>query len=389
MATPNEDSREPEISIILPCLNEEESLDNCLDRIKEVISKNKLNCEVILVNNGSTDKSREIAERQKESFPELIILNEPNQGYGSAYLAGLTAARGSYFFMADVDNTYEFNEIPNFVNKLKEGFDLVLGNRFKQKMDSGAMPWLHRKIGNPMLSLLVKIFFKVNIHDIHCGMRAMKKSAFCQIILYTRGMEFASEMVIKAAKKKMKLAELPIKYMKRKGTSKLRSWRDGWRHLRFILLYSPTYLFLLPGSIMFGLGLTLTILFYAFDPNLFGIQFYFHPMFITTLLIIVGYQFIFFTGFARIYAITHLGDQDSRLEKMFKYITIEKAGLVGILTVAAGLIIYLMIFIGWINSSFDALDQTKNSIIALALVALGIQTISSAFMLSILGIKEK
>lgn len=381
--------RIPEISIVLPCLNEEQSVIVCLERIKSVIQKNKLNAEVLLVDNASDDTSFARAEKFQKSFNELTILTEPERGYGSAYLKGLSFARGTYIFMADVDGTYDFKAIPSFIHKLKEGFDLVLGNRFSGNIAPSAMPWLHRHIGNPFLSLLVKIFFKVAIHDIHCGMRAVKKDALKKIVLYTSGMEFASEMVIKAAKRGLSITELPIAYNRRIGKSKLQSFSDGWRHLRFILLYSPLYLFLMPGIILFLLGVIFTALFYITDPIIFGIKFYFHPMFLSALMTIVGYQFIFFAGFAKIYAITHLGDSERWFERLFKHITIERAGIAGIFIAAIGLIIYFSIFAGWISSRFGSLNEIKNSIAALTLIVLGIQTVSSAFMLSILGIKEK
>jgi glycosyltransferase involved in cell wall biosynthesis len=388
----------PEISILLPCLNEEKSIPYCLKELRETVhnlnAKNGTACEVIVVDNGSTDNSAALIREATKTFPELILANEPARGYGSAYLRGLSVARGKYIFMADMDGSYDFRDLPKFISKLKEGYGLVVGNRFGGKisgtaMEKSAMPWHHRRIGNPVLSYLVKICFGVPISDMHCGMRAMTSEAIKTISPQTAGMEFASEMIVKAAKRNVRMTEIPIVYKKRLGESKLRSISDGWRHLRFILIYCPTALFLVPGTILFFAGIAGLLLFYFSSPDIFGIQFYIHPMFLASAMVIVGFQFIFFTGFARIYAVTHLGDQDQKLERLFRYVTIEKAGITGIIAALAGMGIYAWIFVRWIHSGFGSLDEVKNSIVALTLIVLGIETISSAFMLSILGIKEK
>jgi glycosyltransferase involved in cell wall biosynthesis len=384
----------------------------------KTIQRYSLQAEVIFVNNGSSDTSREILLSNLKNFPELHVIDEPNVGYGSAYLAGLGVARGEYIYMADCDDTYDFGEIPRFLEKLKGresgdthnthgnpsgyeipsecnthiGADLVVGNRFAKihkKNTRLDMPWHHQYIGNPLLSFLVKAFFKVKIHDIHCGARAIRRSAFERIVLYTRGMEFASEMIIKCAKQDMRIEEIPITYRARIGTSKLNSFSDGWRHLRFILLYSPLVLFLLPGALLFLLGFVSMGIMYFATPQIFGLQLYVHPMFFSSLLMIVGYELILFAGFARTYAITHLGDKDTFLEPLYRKITIEKAGLVGIILSTIGGAIYIFIFAKWIRSGFGSLDEIKNGVVALTLITLGIQTFFSAFMFSILGIKEK
>ncbi len=379
----------PEISILLPCLNEEAALPACLNEIQSAVKKYELSAEVIIIDNGSSDRSREIIQQKMADFPELKVIEEPNRGYGFAYLCGLENARGSYIFMADADNSYDFLEIEKFIFELKKGADLVIGNRFSGGMDNEAMPHLHKYLGNPFLSFLVRIIFKVSIKDIHCGARALKKSTYHQLGLRAGGMEFASEMIIKASKKELVIKEVPVKYRRRLGSSKLRTITDGWRHLRFILIYSPLFLFLIPGLILFSTGLLLSLWFYFFNPEIFGIQLYFHPLFLLSLMIILGYQLIIFALFSKIYAINHLGDSEVRLEKMFTYLTIEKAGFLGILIFFSGIIIYFSIFSYWIKSGFGSLNETKSSIAALTLSVLGAQTFFSAFMLSILGIKEK
>lgn len=384
-----EDKNTFKLSIILPCFNEEKSLSICLDEIEETIKKHSLLAEVIVVDNNSKDKTNTIANEYKNKIKNLEIIEEKIQGYGSACLAGLNKAKGDYFFIADADYTYDFSEITKFIKKLDSGAELVVGNRFTNGMKKESMSWHHRYIGNPFLSFLVKLFFKVKISDIHCGARAIRKESFKKLTLYTSGMEFASELIIKAAKQNLKIREVPIEYRSRIGESKLNSFSDGWRHLRFILLYSPFYLFLLPGMILFLIGVLPLFVFYLTEPKILGVQFYIHPMFLFAVMTIVGYQLIMFSGFAKIYAITHLGDGDEIIEKMFKKITLEKASLVGIFLTLLGFIIYILIFIKWISSDLSSLDETKSMIMALVLTVIGIQTFFSAFMFSILGIKEK
>ena len=372
-----------ELSIILPCLNEEQALSLCLGKIKDVIEKNNLDAEIIVVDNGSTDNSCKIAMEK-----QVKLVHEKERGYGSTYLKGFEAAQGKYLFLADSDGTYDFDEIPRFIGELKKGYDFVIGNRFKGNIEKGAMPWINRYIGNPALSATLRLFFKTKIHDAHCGMRAITKEALEKLGLRTMGMEFASEMIMKAVKYKLKIKELPISYRKRIGDSKLEAIVDGWRHLRFMLLYSPLFLFFIPGVILFLFGIASILWFYFGSPEIFGIRFQYHPMFPSALLVIIGYQLIIFALFAKTYAIAHLNDKPI-FDKLYKYITIENAGIAGISLGIAGLIIYVIVLFRWLNSGFGELLEIKNSILALTLVTVGIQTIFSAFMLSIVGIKEK
>ena len=375
--------KNPEISIILPCLNEEKAIGFCIDEIKEAIRKNKLNAEIIVVDNGSTDNSCNIIKRK-----QVKLINEERKGYGSAYLRGFETARGKYIFMADSDGTYDFREIPNFIKYLRQDYDFVIGDRFKKEIPKGAMPWFHKYIGNPMLSEIFRIFFKTKINDIHSGMRAVRKDLLKQLNLRTTGMEFASEMIIKAIRNKLRVKEIPINYRTRMGESKLRSLKDGWRHLRFMLLYSPLFLFFIPGMFLFLVGLILIIWMYFGSPEILGVKLYNYPMFPLALFIIVGYQLIIFALFAKTYAAVHLGDKLT-LTGIYKYITIEKASIFGSLLILLGVIIYLRIFLEWLGVGIEGVQELKNSIIALILIVIGIQTIFSSFMLSILGIKEK
>lgn len=372
-----------ELSIILPCRNEELALPGCLKQIKETIKKNRIDAEII-VSDSSTDKSPEIAKKAR-----VKLVKHDKEGYGLAYLEAFKEAKGKYIFMADCDGTYDFNEIPNFLKHLKQGYDLVIGDRFKGKMEKKSMPRLHKYLGNPVLSSLFRLFFSSKVRDIHCGMRAISKKALDRLNLKTAGMEFASEMILKAARNNLKIKEIPINYYKRKGKSKLSSFADGWRHLRFMLLYSPIFLFFIPGFILLLLGADLMAWFYFGSPKFLGITLYYHPMFIAALMVIAGYQLIIFSLFAKTYSVTHLGEPGPIINKLYNFITIEKASITGIIILAAGLAIYLNILVSWLNSGFGALNEIKNSILALTLTIIGIQTIFSSFMLSILGIKEK
>lgn len=378
-----------DISIIIPCLNEEKSIAFCLDEVISTIKKYNLSAEIVVVDNGSSDGTPKIVLSYKNKFTDLILVEEKELGYGKAYLKGFSVSAGKYIFMADGDGSYDFSMINDFVKALKGGSDMVVGNRFANGSIKSSMNFLHRKIGNPFLSFLVRAFFKVKISDIHCGMRAITKDALSLLNLNTTGMEFASEMIIKGAKAGLSISEINIEYRKRIGQSKLRTFKDGWRHLRFILLYSPLLLFLIPGILIFTIGIIGLISFYFSNPKIFGMQFYIHPMFLFSVMTILGYQLVFFAGFAKTYAITHLGDRDIFLEKMFHKLTIEKVGFAGLIIAFIGIVIYIYIFIKWITAETGALDEMKNLIIALTTLVLGTQTFFSAFMFSMLGIKEK
>ncbi|MGD0576652.1 MAG: glycosyltransferase family 2 protein [Candidatus Staskawiczbacteria bacterium] len=373
----------PEISIILPCRNEEQALPFCLKQIKETVQKNNLPAEII-VSDSSTDKSPEIAKKEN-----VILVKHNKEGYGIAYLEAFKISKGKYIFMADADATYDFSRIPDFIKELRKGYDLVVGNRFSGKIEKGAMPWQNRFIGTPILSFILKLFFGAKIIDSQSGMRAIKKSSLDKLNLQTTGMEFASEMIVKAIKNKLKIKEIPVNYFKRKGKSKLRPFSDAYKHIRFMLLYSPLFLFFIPGIILFLFGAGSGIWIYFSSPQIFGIKLFYHPLFLSSAFLIIGYQLIIFSAFTKIYSITHLKEENKTLEKLFKYITIERAGIAGILICLAGAVIYFLIFSKWVGSGLSSLNEIKNSVVALTFMVLGAQTIFSAFMFSILGIKEK
>ena len=234
-----------DVSVVMPCLNEEETIGPCIEKAREGIRRLGLHGEIIVCDNGSTDRSVEIATRLGAR-----VFHERRKGYGSAYMRGISEARAEYIIMGDSDDTYDFADLEPFLKPLREGYELVMGSRFSGTILPGAMTFSHRYIGNPVLSGILKLFYRVDISDAHCGMRSFTKDAYARMRLQTTGMEFASEMVINAGRERLKIAEVPITYYPRKGESKLETWRDGWRHLRFMLLYSPTHLFLLPGLLL-------------------------------------------------------------------------------------------------------------------------------------------
>jgi len=345
--------KNPKISVILPCQNEEEALSFCLQKAKEVIAKNNLSAEII-VSDSSKDKSPNIAKNHG-----VILVKHDKDGYGTAYLEALKIAKGKYIFMADADGTYEFSEIPNFLKLVEQGCDFVIGNRFSGKIEKGAMPYSH-KIGNFFLSFVLRLFFGASIKDSHCGIRMISRQAINKLDLQTRGMEFASEMVIKSIKNNFKIKELPVNYLKRKGKSKLKALPDAWKHMRFMLLYSPMFLFFIPGVLMFLTG-ALTMIFSPQNNFLLA----------SPLLMISGYQLAIFSLFAKTYSVVHLNEKPGFTEKIYKYITIETASIIGIVAVLAGIIL-----------------SQNNPLLSLTIATIGVQTVFSSFMLSILGIKK-
>src|SRR3954453_9985590 len=271
------------VSVVIPCLNEEDNIERCVRLALETMEANGIRGEVVVADHASEDRSAELA-----AAAGARVIHEPRRGYGSAYLAGFNAALGRYIVMADADLTYDFAEIPRFVEHLDAGAQLVMGDRMDQ-IQPGAMPWLHRYVGNPILSGTLNLFFRTGVRDAHCGMRALRRDVLPQLDLHATGMEFASEMVVRAAKEKLDIRQFPIEYHPRGGDSKLSTWRDGWRHLRFLLVHSPTYLFIVPALTMLALG-ALIMLTVLTRIEILGRQWDVHTMIAGSLLTIVGTQ---------------------------------------------------------------------------------------------------
>jgi len=373
------------VSVVMPCLNEHETLGVCIKKAQDTIKNLHIQGEVVVADNGSTDGSQEIARSMGAR-----LIEEEKKGYGNAYRAGIAAAQGDFIVIGDSDDSYDFTDIGRFVEKLEQGYDLVMGARFKGSIEKGAMPWLHRYIGNPILTRILNSFFNAGISDAHCGMRAFSKKAYKKMALQTTGMEFASEMVIKASLLNLKITEIPITLYAdgRSGAPHLRSFRDGWRHLRFMLLHSPSHLYMWPGSVLLFFGLSISLFLLVSPLKIGGRLLDMHIMVLGSLMTILGYQIISLGMYARIYAVTHdFIPQGQFLNKMFKIFNLERGLAVGALIVLLGLVLGLLTFYQWIHNG-GAFGAVRFALFASTLVIVGAQTIFSSFFLSMLGIER-
>jgi glycosyltransferase involved in cell wall biosynthesis len=370
------------VSVVIPCLNEEENVERCVLAALAALRGADLAGEVIVVDNASEDRSAEIA-----AAAGARVISERRRGYGSAYLAGFAAARGTYIVMADADLTYDFDEIPNFVAKLEDGAQLVMGNRM-DNIKPGAMPWLHRYIGNPLLTGVLNLFFRTGVRDAHCGMRALRTDVLETLDLRTTGMEFASEMVIRAAKEHLAIAEVDIEYHPRGGESKLSSFRDGWRHLRFLLVHSPTHLFIIPGAVLAALGTIVSILVLA-HLDIFGRSWDIHALIGGALLTIIGTQVLALGLCAHAYGTYFMGEKDAWFDRMRSRFRLEHGLALGGTIIVAGFVTGLIIVIHWIDHGFGALGLNKLAVLAFTLLIVGLQIFFSSFLLSILGLRRR
>ncbi len=379
---PDETVAAVRLSIVIPCLDEAGTIAECVRRARHALDANGIDGEVIVVDNDSRDGSGELAAAAGAN-----VVHEPERGYGSAYLAGLAAAHGTYILMADADLTYDFDETPHFLAELERGADVVIGNRM-QNIHPGAMPWHHRYIGNPLLSGFLNLLFKTGVDDAHCGMRALRRDVLPRLDLRTTGMEFASEMVIRAAKEKLQIRQFPIEYSAREGESKLSSFRDGWRHLRFLLLHSPNHLFILPGALMATLGAIVELVVIA-HLAVFGREWDIHALIAGALLAIVGIQVVALGICAHAYATYFMGDQDRWFDRMRARYRLEHGLLLGGWIMLAGVVIGIVIAIDWISHGFGALAYENLAVLAATLTIVGIQVFFSSFLLSILGLRRR
>jgi glycosyltransferase involved in cell wall biosynthesis len=370
------------VSVVIPCLNEEENIEACVTQALEAMLVAGIPGEVVVADNASTDRSAELAVAAGAR-----VVHEPRRGYGSAYMAGFAAARGKYIVMGDADLTYDFNEIPRFVDELDKGAELVMGDRM-DNIQPGAMPWLHRYVGNPVLSGILNGFFKTGISDAHCGMRALRRDVLPRLDLRTTGMEFASEMVIRAGKEKLRIAEFPIDYHPRGGESKLNTWRDGWRHLRFLLVHSPTHLFVLPGLVLSVVGLLIALVSVS-NVEVFGRQWQLHTTVGGSMLMIVGVQVVALGLCAHAYGSYFMGEKDAWFDRMRARYRLEHGLLLGAASATVGVITGIVILGMWVNSGFGSLSEERLAILATTMVVIGLQTVFSSFLLSILGLRRR
>ncbi len=382
VAPDSEQAGSPLVSVVIPCLNEAENIKSCVTAALEAIVRMGVPGEVVVADNNSEDDSARLAE---EAGARVVV--ERRRGYGSAYLAGFAASRGRYIVMADADLTYDFDEIPRFVAALEDGAEMVIGDRM-DNIKPGAMPWLHRYVGNPILSGLLNLFFRTGVSDAHCGMRAVRSEVLPRLDLRTTGMEFASEMVIRASKEKLKIAEFPIEYHPRGGESKLSSFRDGWRHLRFLLVHSPNHLFIIPGAVLAILG-SVIVVFVGAGFDFFGRAWGVHALIGGSLLMIVGTQVLCLGLCAHAYGTYFMGEQDPWFDRMRARFRLEHGLLLGGLFVLVGLVMGGLILATWISHGFGSLADEHLAVIAATLMIVGIQIFFSSFLLSILGLRRR
>ena len=373
----------------MPCLNEAETLAACIQKAQQAIDKDGLSAEIIVADNGSTDGSQAIAD---ELGARLVPVER--KGYGSALIGGIEAARGELVIMGDADDSYDFTAIAPLIAKLRGGFDLVVGNRFRGGIERDAMPWLHRWIGNPVLTFISRVFFHTPVGDMHCGLRGFRKDAFARMRLQATGMEFASEMVIKASLQGMRITEVPVSLRPdgRTRAPHLRTWRDGWRHLRFMLLFSPRWLFFYPGIALFAIGLCVggALEIGPVKVGPFGFD-------ISTLLLagfccLIGYQLVVFAVFTKVFAMREgFHPPNPGYAAMFRYVRLETGLALGLLMVVLGIAGLILAVLSWQVLGFGALDPrtTMREVIpAAVLLTLGVQTVFASFFLSILGIES-
>ncbi len=382
----------PELSIVMPCLNEAETLRSCITKAQRAVTEHNIGAEIIVADNGSTDGSQQIAESLG-----VRLVPVPARGYGSALMGGIAAARGRYIIMGDADDSYDFGEVPKFVAKLREGYELVQGCRLPAgggSVQAGAMRTLHRWWGNPMFTWMVRHWFRAPIHDVHCGMRGFTKELYTRLDQRCTGMEFASENVIKASIHGARIAEVPI-VLHRDGRTAhpphLKTFRDGWRHLRFYLMYSPRWLFLLPGVALLAAGM----LGYALAlPKLtiHGATFDVNTLLFASLAILTGYQSVLFAVFTKSFAITEgLLPVDARMDRLYRRIDLERGLIVGAVTMLIGLALLATVVVQWASRDFGPLDYSstlRRAIPGFTLTSFGLQTIFGSFFLSILGLRR-
>jgi glycosyltransferase involved in cell wall biosynthesis len=379
-----------ELSVVMPCLNESATVGICVKKALDAMDQHGIRGEVIVADNGSTDGSREIAAE----FGARVVPIEA-RGYGSALRGGIEAARGRYVLMGDADDSYDFTQLDAFVGKLREGYDLVMGNRFQGGILPGAMPPLHRYLGNPVLTGIGRLFFNSPVGDFHCGLRAFRKEAIERLGLRTLGMEFASEMVVKATAFGLRIAEIPTTLSPdgRDRTPHLRTWRDGWRHLRFLLLYSPRWLFLYPGIALFVLGTVVSALLLP-GPRMIGsVGFDIDTLLFGAMAILIGFQSVVFATFTKVFAISEgLLPEDQRLSRLFRYVTLETGLVAGFLLLLGGTGAWGLGLEYWRSQNFGPLDPATSLRIVipgLVFFTLGFQVILSSFFLSVLGMARR
>ncbi|MEM8929572.1 MAG: glycosyltransferase [Acidobacteriota bacterium] len=377
---------QPMISVVIPCLNEAQSVGICVEKALRGIAKTGLTGEVVVVDNGSTDGSGEIA-----TAAGARVVLETRRGYGSAYLRGFEEARGRYFVMGDADDTYDFEDIERFIRPLHErDVDMVMGSRLKGDILPGAMPWSHRWIGNPILSGMLKILFRTTVSDSHCGMRSFTADAYRRMGLRTTGMEFASEIVVNALRNQLVIEEIPITYYPRAGESKLESFRDAWRHVRFMLLFSPSHLFLLPSLLLLAGGGAAILWLGGGPQELFGRTWDFHTLLFGCLAVILGFDLLVFDTLAKRFSIAAGFVQPGKwLERRIRFFTLERGLILGGLVFLAGLGLEAKIILDWARDGYGEMMAVRGVVLGMTAMVLGTQTAFASFLFSLTLIEKR
>ena len=382
-------TEEIELTILMPCLNEEATIGICISKGLQFFKNYHIIGEILIADNGSTDGSIRIAENLGAR-----VVRVKEKGYGNALSGGIMAAKGRFVIMGDSDDSYDFTNLMPFLGKLREGYDLVMGNRFKGGIQKNAMPFLHRYLGNPVLSLIGRIFFQIGIRDFHCGLRGFNRESILKIQLNTTGMEFASEMVVKSALNQLRITEVPTTLSKdgREHPPHLNTWRDGWRHLRFLLIYSPRWLFLYPGVFFMLIGIVLSLMLVYKTLVIGSIKLDVHTLIYSSSAIVIGFQFISFFIFTKAFAINNgLLPESKNFDRLFRYFELEKGLIIGFIVLLAGIVLSISAFTIWGELSFGPLDPVKILRLVIpgsTLIILGVQIILNSFFLSILGLKK-
>lgn len=378
-----------ELTIVMPCLNEAETLADCIQKAQRFLKSNDVTGEIIIADNGSTDGSQQIAE-----LHGARLVNIPKKGYGNALKGGIEVASGTYIIMGDADDSYDFEDVMPYVIKLREGHDLVMGNRFKGGIKPGAMPFLHKYLGNPVLSFLGRLFYSIKIGDFHCGLRGFSKEAYHKMDLRTTGMEFASEMIVKSKLNGLKIVEVPT-VLHPDGRSRrphLKTWSDGWRHLRFLVLYSPHWLFLIPSIVIMCIGLVISILLISQPVMVEGIIFDIHTLMYSSGMVLIGFQLLVFYALTKIFAVENgLLPKSDRYNRLFKYINLEKGLIIGVIFLIVGFILSYKGLSIWKSTDYGMLQPTDTFrviIPAVFTILLGVQVILFSLFFSILGLKN-
>jgi hypothetical protein len=372
----------PEISVVIPCLNEADAVGSVVDQAWEGIRASGRSGEVIVVDNASTDGSGDVAAEHGAT-----VVREERPGYGSAYLAGLAQSSGEFVVMGDADETYPLRDLAPFVDRLAAGDDLVIGSRFEGTIHGEAMPWLNRHVGNPILTGLLNVLFGVKVSDAHCGMRAVRRDALDTLDLHSTGMEFASEMVFKAFRRGLRVSEIPIDYYPRVGESKLNRFGDAWRHVKFMLLYSPSWLYFVPGLVLLVLGVIGAVALAAGPVTILGRSWQIHTLFACIAAILLGTQIVQLGLFARAFAATHLGETDALVERARGRISLEHGLALGGILLLAGVVTVTTIFVAWAVDGFGALSHEYATAIGFTLVAVGTQVMLGSFFLGLLTMR--